>query len=162
MADEIERTIARWRAQRPSLDTVPLALSARVIRSARLLEIGRREALAARDLEVWEFDVLAALRAAGTHQQLSPSALMAATQVASGTVTNRIDRLLRRGFVTREPDLDDRRSTLVRLTVAGRRRVDAAATELATAERLAWEALPTRKRDQLSALLREFLHRVER
>jgi DNA-binding MarR family transcriptional regulator len=161
VADEIERSIARWRAQRPALDTVPLALSARVIRSARLLEIGRREALAARDLEVWEFDVLAALRASGSDQQLSPSALMAATQVASGTVTNRIDRLLQRGFVSREPDPDDRRSTLVRLTVAGRRRIDAAAAELASAERLTWEALPARKRDQLSALLREFLHQVE-
>jgi DNA-binding MarR family transcriptional regulator len=161
MADEVERSIARWRAQRPSLDAAPLALSARIIRSARLLEIRRREALAARELDVWEFDVLAALRAAGTHQQLSPSALMAATQVASGTVTNRIDRLVRRGFVTREPDLEDRRTTQVRLTQAGRRRIDAAATELAGAERLTWEGLPGRKRDQLSTLLREFLQHSE-
>lgn len=161
MDDEIDRITERLHAQRPSLDTSTLALSGRVIRLARLLELRRREALAARDVEVWEYDVLIALRAAESREGLSPSALMAASQVASGTVTNRIDRLARRGFVTREPDPNDRRGVLVRLSTAGRRRVDQAAGDVADAEKTVWSAVSERRREQLASVLREVLTTVE-
>ena len=157
MDDEISRVIAQLKADRPSLDTETLSLSGRVIRLARHVEVSRREVLAVRDLEGWEYDVLLALRAAGAPHELSPSALMAATQVASGTVTNRIDRLIRRGFVSREPDPADRRGVLVRLSPAGRKRVDLAAADVAKAERELWLGLTPRKRDQLNSLLRELL-----
>ena len=157
MTDEIDRASARLHAQRPSLDTTTLALSDRVIRLARHLDSGRRKALAARELEVWEYDVLLALRAAESAAGLSPSELMAATQVASATMTNRVDRLARRGFVSREPDPADHRGVLVRLTTAGRRRVEHAATDVATAERVVWAELPERRRSQLIAALREVL-----
>jgi DNA-binding MarR family transcriptional regulator len=161
MSDEIDRIIERLHEQRPSLDTSSLALSDRVIRLARNLELGRRQVLAARELEVWEYDVLIALRAADSPHGLSPSALMAASQVASGTVTNRIDRLARRGFVTREPDPSDHRGVLVRLSTAGRRRVDQAATEIAEAEKFLWSTVSERRRDQLTAVLREVLRQLD-
>ena len=96
--------------------------TSRVIRLARHLELVRREILAARELDLWEYDVLAALRSAMPPYELSPSALVDETLVASGTMTNRVDRLSRRGYVTREPDPADRRGVLVRLTVAVARR----------------------------------------
>ncbi|MGH8889002.1 MAG: MarR family winged helix-turn-helix transcriptional regulator [Acidothermaceae bacterium] len=157
MADEIDRVSARLHTQRPSLDTATLALSDRVIRLARHLDAGRRDALAARELEVWEYDVLLALRAAESAVGLSPSGLMAATQVASATMTNRVDRLGRRGFVSREPDPADHRGVLVRLTPAGRRRVEQAATDVAAAESGLWGGLPERRQTQLTAALRELL-----
>ena len=135
--------------------------TSRVIRLARHLELARRDILAARDLDLWEYDVLAALRAAATPHQLSPSALVNETQVASGTTTNRIDRLARRGYVTREPDPDDRRGVLVRLTNAGRRKVDAAASDLANAESSAWAQLGDRKRGQLAVGLDELQAQFE-
>jgi DNA-binding MarR family transcriptional regulator len=137
------------------------ALTAAVIRLARQLEIGRRETLAARDLEVWEYDVLVALREADQPAGLSPSALIAATLVASGTMTNRIDRLARRGFVTREPDPADRRGVLVRLTTSGRRRVDQARGDVRNAEAHALGALGTRKRQQLAAAVTEAMAAFE-
>jgi DNA-binding MarR family transcriptional regulator len=161
MDDEIDRMGTRLRARRPSLDTSTLARSDRVIRLARYLEIGRREALATRQLEVWEYDVLLALRAAESTAGLSPSALMAASQVASGTVTNRIDRLARRGFVSREPDPNDHRGVLVRLSTTGRRRIDQATTDIAEAESALWNALPQRRREQLTMVLREVLVEIE-
>jgi DNA-binding MarR family transcriptional regulator len=161
MEDEVDRMSARLQTQRPSLDVSTLALSDRVIRLARHLEIGRREALAARELDVWEYDVLLALRAAESNAGLSPSGLMAATQVASGTVTNRIDRLARRGFVTREPDPADRRGVLVRLSAAGRRRIDHAASDVAAAESATWARIGQRRLDQLTTLLRETLVGIE-
>jgi DNA-binding MarR family transcriptional regulator len=132
-----------------------LALTNTLLRVARHFELLRREALVARDLEVWEYDVLAALRAAGAPHELSPSALVNETQVASGTTTNRIDRLSRRGYVTREPDPDDRRGVLVRLTTAGRRKVDAATADVANSESAAWARLSDRKRGQLAVSLEE-------
>jgi DNA-binding MarR family transcriptional regulator len=139
------------------MDESDLALTDSVLRVARHFELLRREVLGARDLEVWEYDGLAALRAAGTPHQLSPSALVNETQVASGTTTNRIDRLTRRGYVTREPDPDDRRGVLVRLTNAGRRKVDTAAADIATSESASWARISDRKREQVASTLEELL-----
>ncbi len=138
------------------------SLTAGIIRLARHLELGRRETLAARELEVWEFDVLLALRTAQERAGLSPGALISATQVASGTMTNRIDRLARRGLVTREPDPADRRGVLVRLTTAGRRRVDQARGDVRKTEERLLESLGARKRQQLSAAINDGLAAFER
>jgi len=161
MEDEIDRATSRLLTQRPALDVATLALSGRLIRLARHLEIGRRDALAARELDVWEYDVLIALRAADSAAGLSPSALMAATQVASGTMTNRIDRLARRGFVSREPDPSDHRGVLVRLSASGRRRVDHAASDIAAAEAEIWGVIAERRRAQVSMALRELVACIE-
>lgn len=161
MPDEIDRVSARLHAHGQSLDTTSLAMSERVIRLARHLDAGRRKALATRDLEVWEYDVLLALRAAESAAGLSPGELMAATQVASGTMTNRVDRLGRRGFVSREPDPRDHRGVLVRLTPAGSRRIDQAAADVAAAESDVWAELPERRRSQINAGLRELLSALD-
>ena len=105
--------------------------------------------------------MLAALRAAGAPHELSPGALLNETLVASGTMTNRIDRLSRRGYVTREPDPADRRGVLVRLTVSGRKKIDMATADLATAEALAWQRLGARKTDQLDAAVEELIAHLE-
>jgi DNA-binding MarR family transcriptional regulator len=157
MDDEIDRISGRLHEQRPALDTSTLALSERVIRFARHIEVRRRKVLADRELEVWEYDVLLALRAAESSAGLSPGELMNATQVASGTITNRVDRLLRRGFVTREPDPRDLRGVLVRLTTKGRKHVDQAAVAVASSEREVWANLAERRQSQLNAALREML-----
>jgi DNA-binding MarR family transcriptional regulator len=132
-----------------------------VIRLARHLELARRETLAARELEVWEYDVLLALRTTEEKAGLSPGALISATQVASGTMTNRIDRLARRGFVTREPDPADRRGVLVRLTSTGRRRVDQARGDVRKAEARTLDALGARRRQQLNTAIAEALSAFE-
>jgi DNA-binding MarR family transcriptional regulator len=157
MDDEIDRGLKRWKTERPSLDIAALGMTARLLRLARHIELARRDVLVARDLEVWEYEVLAALRAAPAPYELSPGALTGDTQVASGTMTNRIDRLSRRGYVTREPDPADRRGVLVRLTVAGRKKVDTVATEVAKSEGATWQALAGPKRAQLNLTLRELL-----
>ena len=161
MDDEIDRVRARLKTQQPAFDTSALALTDRVVRLARHLEIGRRQVLASRTLEVWEYDVLLALRAADSASGLSPSELLAAPQVASGTVTNRVDRLQRRGLVTREPDPSDHRGVLVRLTTAGRRRADQASSAVAAAEGALWANLAERRQTQLTAALREMLSAME-
>jgi DNA-binding MarR family transcriptional regulator len=135
MIDEVDRIVEAWRRERPDLDVTPLAVLSRVTRLARHLDLARRGAFARHRLEVWEFDVLSALRRAGEPYQLSPGTLVAQTLVTSGTMTNRIDRLVAHGLVERLPAPGDRRGVLVRLTAEGRTQVDAAMEDLLRAER---------------------------
>ena len=145
--DEVDDLIAAWRQQRPDLDVAPLQVLSRVSRLARHLDIARRGAFAAHGLEPWEFDVLSALRRAGPPFQLTPGALLRATLVTSGTMTNRIDRLAAAGLVYREPDPRDRRGVLVTLSERGMTVVDAAFTDLLEREQALLAALaPTSDR----------------
>ena len=152
--DEVDRLVEAWQRERPDLDVSPLAVLSRVTRLARHLDRARRDAFTDHELETWEFDVLAALRRAGTPYELSPGQLLTVTLVASGTMTNRIDRLAARGLVKRRPDPDDRRGVLVTLTDEGRSRVDAALSDLLTQEHAILSGLAAADRTRLAALLR--------
>jgi DNA-binding MarR family transcriptional regulator len=153
--DEVDRLVAAWARERPDLDVSPLEVLSRVSRLARHLDRARSEAFSEHELETWEFDVLAALRRAGSPYELSPGQLLTLTLVTSGTMTNRIDRLAARGLVTRRRDPDDRRGVLVTLTAKGRVRVDAALADLLAQERAILSALPRADQDRLADLLRE-------
>jgi len=124
--DEVDDLVAAWHSERPDLDVEPLQVLSRVSRLARHLDRARRAAFAGHGLELWEFDVLSALRRQGAPYQLTPGALLHATLVTSGTMTNRVDQLAEAGLVRREPNPQDRRGVLVSLTPAGLDRVDSA------------------------------------
>ena len=155
--DEVDDLVAAWREQRPDLDVAPLQVLSRVSRLARHLDIARRGAFTAHDLESWEFDVLSALRRAGPPFQLTPGALLRATLVTSGTMTNRIDRLAAAGLVSREPDPRDRRGVLVTLSERGQAVVDAAFIDLLEREHALLSRLGPEQRHLLAGLLRTLL-----
>ncbi|MBU4464909.1 MAG: MarR family transcriptional regulator [Actinobacteria bacterium] len=153
--DEVDRIVDAWCHQRPDLDFSPLEVLSRVDRLSRHLDRARREAFRRSDLEPWEWDVLSALRRAGEPFQLTPKQLLQQTLVSSGTMTNRIDRLVSRELVRREDDPDDGRSILVILTAAGRTRVDAAITRLVDAEAALLAVISRVDRERLAGLLRK-------
>ncbi|QGN33558.1 MarR family winged helix-turn-helix transcriptional regulator [Microlunatus sp. Gsoil 973] len=153
--DEVDSLVQAWARERPDLDPSPMQVLSRVTRLAHYLDRHRRRAFARHDLEPWEFDVLAALRRSGEPYQLSPGQLLRETMVTSGTMTNRVDRLVARGLVTRTDHPDDRRGVLVRLTRIGREAVDAAISDLLTAEQEILSVLPSAQRDQLAEALRQ-------
>ncbi|MFI6500403.1 MarR family winged helix-turn-helix transcriptional regulator [Nonomuraea typhae] len=155
--DEVDRLVAAWRIERPDLDVEPLQVLSRVSRLAKHLDRARRAAFAEHDLETWEFDVLTALRRAGKPYELSPGALLRATLVTSGTMTNRIDRLAQAGLVRRRPDPEDRRGVLVSLTDTGLERVDAAFADLLRREHDLLAGLGEPDQRALAALLRTLL-----
>jgi len=152
--DEVDRLIAAWRRERPDLHVEPMEVLSRVTRLARHLDLARRTAFAAHGLESWEFDVLSALRRAGRPYELSPGQLIRETMVTSGTMTNRVDRLVEKGLVDRLPDPDDRRGVLVRLTRRGQSSVDAALEDLLAREQTLLRDLSAAERDRLARLLR--------
>jgi DNA-binding MarR family transcriptional regulator len=157
--DEVDTIVEAWRRERPDLDLAPMEVLSRISRLARHLDRLRANAFSAHDLESWEFDVLAALRRTGPPYRLSPGQLLRETLVTSGTMTNRVDRLVERGLVTRQDHPNDRRGVLVELTDAGRDAVDAALVELIAAERQIMAALDVADHDQLTRSLRLFLAR---
>lgn len=155
--DDVDRIVDAWRRERPDLDVAPLHVLSRVSRLARRLDLDRGQAFAEHALEGWEFDVLSALRRAGAPYELSPGQLVRQTLVTSGTMTNRVDRLERRGLVERSPSPTDRRGVIVRLTPAGQRTVDAAMADLLARERTLLAELSGADREALAALLRRLL-----
>ena len=157
MPDDVDRLVAAWQRERPDLDVRPLELLSRVTRLAHHLDRTRCTAFATHGLETWEFDVLAALRRAGSPYLLSPGQLVAQTLVTSGTMTNRINRLEERGLVERLPEPSDRRGVRVRLTGRGRQRVDAALSDLLDRERELLHGLSRGDQQALSSALRRLV-----
>jgi DNA-binding MarR family transcriptional regulator len=157
--DEVDRIVAAWLRERPDLDVAPLRVFSRL---SRHLDLARRTAFTRHGLEAWEFDVLSALRRAGEPYELTPGTLLTQTLVSSGTMTNRIDRLVDHGLVVRASAPTDRRVVLVRLTERGREAVDAALSDLLSREAALLDALDADQRELLADLLRTLLHPFER
>lgn len=157
VSDEVDDIVARWQDERPDLDVAPLQVLSRISRLARHLDRARRAAFTAHGLETWEFDVLSALRRQGPPYQLSPGALLRATLVTSGTMTNRIDRLAETGLVSRHRDQHDKRGVVVQLTDRGRSTVDAAMSDLLSRERDLLTGLDDGQQAELAGLLRVLL-----
>jgi DNA-binding MarR family transcriptional regulator len=155
--DEVDQLVEAWRRERPDLDVEPLQILSRVGRLAAVLDDRRSAAFVEHGLQAHEFDVLAALRRRGDPFELTAGELCTATHVTSGTMTSRLDRLAERKFVQRRPDAIDGRLVRVRLTQAGRKRVDAAFSALLDSERDLLTHLPVATREQLADLLRDLL-----
>lgn len=160
--DDVDRIVEAWRRERPDLDVQPLTVLSRVTRLARHLDHAREESFSTHNLDGWEFDVLAALRRAGEPYSLSPGQLASETMVTSGTMTNRVDRLVARGLVNRFPDPEDRRGVRVELTHEGKQAVDGALTDLLKREHVLLDQLDSADREALAQLLRTLLAQFDR
>jgi DNA-binding MarR family transcriptional regulator len=156
VSDEVDQVVEAWARERGDLVLEPLHIWSRIDRLAGILATHRKRAFSAHHIEGWEFDVLAALRRAGRPYRLSPGQLLRETHVTSGTMTNRVDRLVARGAVTRDPDPDDGRGMLVTLTPAGLELVDAALVSLVLLE----EALLAEWDPQDRAEMTDYLRRL--
>ena len=159
--DEVDRIVAAWRDVRPDIDVAPMEVLSRVTRLSRQLDRRRKSVFASHGLETWAFDVLSSLRRAGDPYQMSPSALTVELLVTSGTMTNRIDRLASAGWVSRQRDPADRRGVLVKLTAAGRQKVDDALSDFLDLEAQMLRALDDDECASLADSLRHLVVSVE-
>lgn len=134
-----------------------MGVVARIQRANRLLERELRENFARFDLQLWEFDVLGTIRRCGPPFRLTAGQLVEATMVTSGAITNRIDRLVARGLVSREVDPANRRSVLISLTERGRELIDRVVVDHIDLEAKLLGDLGGGDQEQLAALLRRLL-----
>lgn len=124
--DHVNRLQEAWRRERPDIDTEGMAIIGRA-RRITLLARGPIEAIFARySCDSGEFDVLAALRRAGSPYRLRPTELYESLMISSGGLTDRIQRLHGRGLIVRRRSKEDGRSIMVELTRKGLELVDAA------------------------------------
>ena len=159
--DHVDKIARQWRQERPDIDVAPMALIGRATRLTQHLGKEMDKTWSQHGLNAASFDVLATLRRAGAPFRLSPSALIGATMVTSGTMTNRIDQLVKVGFVERVPNPEDGRGFLISLTEKGFDVIDKAVTDhVATQARLVAD-LSQEQRELLNGLLKTFLGKFE-
>lgn len=149
--------LRQWATQRPDLDVSPMAVIGRLKRVSLLVDGELRRTFATHDLDRSSFDVIATLRRSPEPHSLTPAELMESAMVTSGAITQRLDRLEKRGLVVRRPSEVDGRSVRVTLTEAGRQLVDETLPDhLATEGRLL-AALSPAERTALADTLRKML-----
>ena len=102
---------------------LPLQVHLRLARCRNLMMREMRRSVERWNLTMPQFDVLAEL-ARAPEQGFTFVELSRLLLVTSGNLTGIIDRLEDEGLVKREPELSDRRVTRMRLTPAGRRRME--------------------------------------
>ncbi|MEU7582740.1 MarR family transcriptional regulator [Streptomyces sp. NPDC041068] len=158
--DAIDELRGQWRRERPDLDLTHLdamALVGRIKRADHLLSKGMKRVFAEFGLEFPEFDVLATLRRVGAPHELTAGGLLKSAMVTSGAITNRLDKLERKGLIERRPDPTDRRAIRVCLTEAGLDLVDRVVVEHIANEERMLSALTPQDRAAVDKALRALL-----
>jgi DNA-binding MarR family transcriptional regulator len=162
VSHHVDAILEQWRRERPDLDVSALGLLARLFRAAHLADATLAKMLVGHDLQTGWFDLLAALRRAGSPYELNPTELMQATMLSSGGMTKRLDRMADAGLVKRRADPSDRRGTLVTLTRRGEDVIDKAVEDHVANEERILRSLTRAERRSLDDLLRTLLVDLER
>lgn len=154
MPDSVDRILAQWATVRPNLDVSAMGILGRLSRLTRLLERAQSDVFDAHGLHAGEFDILATLlRTDAGPRGLTAGALSDSAMVTSGAITNRLDRLVAKGLISREIDPENRRTVRVALTAAGAEVIEGAlVAHVENEERLLSSMAPS-DRKQLANLL---------
>jgi DNA-binding MarR family transcriptional regulator len=150
----LDSILAQWRLARPDIDPRPMAVCGAVWRAGERIRQGLAGNLAGADLDFAGFDVLMTLRRQGERGgSLTPSELAKDMMLSTSAMTNRLDRLEKRGLIARQADPQDRRSLRILLTPEGFALIERlVVSHVATEERLL-AALGASEREQLKTLL---------
>ncbi len=159
--DHVAAILDAWRAERPRLDTSPVAIFGRITRIERYQAAALRQVWRRHHIDSGDYDVLAALSRSRPGYRLTPTELYRSALVTSATMTERLDRLEKRKLIRRRPASRDRRSVLVELTPAGRAVFDQAHPDLLAAEAALLGGLTPRDRTALASLLAKFAASLE-
>ncbi|MGO1247237.1 MAG: MarR family winged helix-turn-helix transcriptional regulator [Oceanisphaera sp.] len=159
--DQINRIVTLWKAARPDLEFSSTEVIGRMVRLEYFITRRVLQDLAHYDLNVGEFDVLAALRRHPPSFQLSPNQLQTMVLISSGALTNRINRLESRGLVTRTQADHDRRGVIVTLAEHGFKVIEEAVKHHLVAETELANTLSADEQQQMAALLKKMLLVIE-
>ena len=154
--DFVDKLIQEWLDAVPSLDLSGLPVIARIVRMSHYISQFVDANFARYNLNVGEFEVLAAL-ARNPDRQLSPKELQKKILISSGGLSNRINRLEEKKYIVRIPDPSDRRGVIVKITPEGRKlTLEAVVTHVAI-EKALIQGLQAEDREQLAELLKKLI-----
>jgi DNA-binding MarR family transcriptional regulator len=161
--DHVDRWLeTAWLQDIPNLDLEVEGIVDRMNGLSRRFKRTLNETIAEHGLSFEEWDVLGALRRAGPPFRRSAGELAKMSDLSSGAMTSRLDRLEKAGLVKRLPDPNDRRGVLVELTKTGERKWRDSAGAGAAREALIASALTEREKKELNGLLRRLMLEFER
>lgn len=158
--DSFDRTIAAWKAAIPELDTDTFAIFGRIHILARHWADALQRFAKRYGIGPGEVYVMLALRR--TPHPLTPTELYQQLSITSGTISKRVDRLVKVGLAERFGAEDDARSVKVGLTRAGRRAMDTNLVFPTEFPFRATDTLSKTERRQVIDFLRRLLGEVER
>ncbi|MFQ0976873.1 MarR family transcriptional regulator [Vibrio campbellii] len=159
--DAIDRVVSQWAKEKPELDTEPMAIMGRLMRIAKHMENHVAELHKRYDLKMGEFDVLATLRRSGKPYRLTPSELISSMMLTSGAMTNRLDKLEKKGLIAREHSKEDRRSVTVELTAKGFDLIDSLIEQHLQAQHELMGSLSSAEKGQVNQALKLLLPQYE-
>lgn len=160
--DAVDAITGQWNAERPDLDTLPMAVFGRIYRVSRLMGDRMEKEYQLYGIGRGEFDVLATLRRSGAPYTLSPRQLSGTLMLTTGGMTGRLDKLERAGLLERAPDPNDRRGLRVTLTERGKAVTDEAVGAGVALQKAALDGLGEEQAAQLGDLLRLLLASADR
>jgi DNA-binding MarR family transcriptional regulator len=159
--DSVDSVLAQWAALRPDLDFGPLAVTMRLSRVRGHIEAELDPVFRAHGLSTPDFAALITLIRITDTNGVSQHRLAGELGLTAGTVSVRIDRLVRAKLAVREPDPTSKRRTLIAPTPSGRELFERIVPRhLATENRLL-TALSDTQQVQLAELLRTLLAEFE-
>jgi len=159
--DHVDKIIKQWHQERPDLDVGPMEVIGRIKQLSQYFLREMDKTFSVHGLNGASFDVLATIRRSGTPYGLSPGDLMASTMVTSGTMTNRIDQLVKVGFVERTQNPQDARGFIISLTNEGHALIDRVLNDHVKTQAQLTAVLTKEDKKSLNSLLRKLLVNAE-
>jgi DNA-binding MarR family transcriptional regulator len=154
VAEHIRWAVANW----PQIDPEVEGIVTRVDKVNRHLQSSFRASLGDAGLTKEEWKVLMSL-----HDTVrSHGSLCRDLDVSTGAMTNRLDKLERRGLIRRGPDPQDRRGVLLELTDAGEARLEDYIDAGSSRERALLDELTLEEKQELNRLLSKLLVSLQR
>ena len=117
--EQVDAIFSQWQAERPDIDTSPVHVYGLIGRIQMQCTAFIEEALEPFGLTRGTFDVLTALRRAGSPYSLSPKQIAQSLLLSGAGLTSRLHKLEAQNFLARLPEPDDRRTLRIQLTAAG-------------------------------------------
>lgn len=159
--DHVDKIIKQWHQERADLDVEPMEVIGRIKQASQYFLREMDKTFSIHGLNGASFDVLATIRRSGAPYALSPSDLIASTMVTSGTMTNRIDQLVKAGLVERTQNPQDARGFIISLTNEGHALIDRALNDHVRTQAELTAVLTEEDRQSLNSILRKLLINAE-
>ena len=150
--DVVDYITDHWKKFDNHLDTSGTEIIGRIIRIGSIISQLVDENLANYKLSIGEFDVLAALLRE-PNQTLTPKQIQDLVLISSGGLTNRINKLEKKGLVQRILNPEDRRSWLINLLPKGETLIKKVVPSHLSIETKAIKNLTFQEYQQLSEIL---------
>lgn len=163
MTDSVDKDLARGLVGHPTADPVTEAVIARIVQIARQHERVMREAAARHGMSLADCEVIFYLaHHADDWAQHTPGRLAKAFQITAGSMTSRLDRLERGGYIERRVAPGNRVNIELTLTPAGHTLHHETVADIIELRRaLITDALPAEQLAALNSLLRQVLTHIE-